>query len=147
MDTNSALVTVNVALPPTAPTLALIVAVPALTPLATPELATVAIAALEEFHVAVAVTSCVVASLSVTTAWKETVPLMPVVAEPGVTVRAFTVAAGTVIVALPCLPARAAEMTAVPGATPLTTPPLTVAAGALLVQVTVPVTSRVELSA
>ena len=72
---------------------------------------------------------------------------MPVVAEAGVTVKDFTVAVGTVICAEPTLPSSVAEMVAVPGATPVTRPALTVAAGALLFQVTVPVMSLVVLSA
>ncbi len=68
IETNLALLMVNAAEPLTLPTLARIVVVPVAMPLATPLLATVATAGLAEVHAAVAVTSCVVASLRVTTA-------------------------------------------------------------------------------
>ncbi len=68
IETKLALVTVNVAVPLTAPTAALIVEAPLFSPVASPALVIVALPGLDEAQVAVAVTSCVVRSLRVTTA-------------------------------------------------------------------------------
>ena len=79
---------------------ALIVVVPELTPVASPPLSMAATAGFDEAQVAVAVTSWVVASLSVTTAWKACVPWIPMLAELGVTASDCTLAVGTVMAAL-----------------------------------------------
>ena len=74
METSVALLTVSVADPVTVPTAARIVLVPVVRPVATPALETLATLVLDDVQVAVAVTSCVVPSLSVTTALKGAVP-------------------------------------------------------------------------
>ena len=146
-DVNVADVTVKAAVPLTAATVAVSVLVPADTPVAIPVAATLATAVFDDVQVAVAVTSSVVASLKVTTAWNGAVPWMPIVAIAGVTLSAVTVAVGTVILALPVCPASVAEMVATPGATLVTVPAETVAsAGLSLAHVAVRVTSPVEPS-
>jgi hypothetical protein len=74
IDDSVAEVTVRLAMPLTEATVAVIVLVPALRPVALPPLATLATALFDAVHVAVEVTSCVVPSLNVTTAWNATVP-------------------------------------------------------------------------
>jgi len=147
METSVALVTVRAPEPVILPTVAVIVLDPAPRPVATPLCETLAIRAFDDVQPAVSVTSWVVLSLKVTTAWKETVPCTAVVAVAGVTVNATTVAVGTVIRALPLNPLTVAVIVAVPGAIAVTTPAVTEAdAGLLVFQVACAVTSWVELS-
>jgi hypothetical protein len=147
IETRVALVTVKAPEPFTWPTVAVIVLEPAPRPVATPLFETLAIVAFEDVQLAVSVTSCVVLSLKVTTAWNETVPCTAVVAVAGVTVNATTVAVGTVTCALPLNPSTVAVIVAWPGAMAVTTPAATDAdAGLPLLQVACAVTSWVELS-
>ncbi len=74
IETRLAEVTVSCAVPVTEALEAVIVLLPAASPVATPVLAILPVVGLDEVHVAVAVTSCVVPSLNVTTAWNATVP-------------------------------------------------------------------------
>ena len=74
IDESVADVTVRLAVPLTEAALAVIVLVPAPSPVALPPLVTLATALLDAVQVAVAVTSSVVPSLNVTTAWNTTVP-------------------------------------------------------------------------
>jgi hypothetical protein len=147
MDSSVADVTVSAALPLCPAALAPMLTIPGATPVATPA-ETVATDVSEELHVAVAVTSWVEPSESVTTALNAALPLMPTLPVAGVTPSETTVALGTVIIDLPVLPASVAEMVALPAAIALTLPATTLATfGALLDQKALAETSSVEPSA
>jgi hypothetical protein len=110
---------------------AVIVAVPTVTPVTTPPLETVAIAVLLELHVTTRpVSTAPLASFSVAAS----APVCPMMIElvAGETATVATGAGVTVTVEVPDFPSLVAVIVAVPGATPVTTPLDTVAAAVLL---------------
>jgi len=110
---------------------AVIVAVPNVTPVTTPALVTVATAVLLDVHVTTRPVSTVpLASFSVAAS----APVCPITIElvAGATVTVATGAGVTVTVEVPDFPSLVAVIVAVPGAMPVTTPPDTVAAAVLL---------------
>ena len=114
-------VTVSEAVPDLPPAEAVIVAVPGLTPVATPDVDTVAMLAL----LVVQVTGrsvTVVPLMSLTVAVKVVVPPSMTEALDGETVTLPTGRSDTVTVAVPVLVSLVAVIVAVPGSRPVTTP-------------------------
>ena len=110
------------AVPLLPPALAVMVAGPARAPVTTPELDTVATPVLLEVHVTVYPVN-VVPLASFTVAVNVVVDPDATLLVAGDTVIVATGARLTVTVAVPDLPSLVAVMVAVPGATPVTTPP------------------------
>src|SRR6266567_7246716 len=96
MDTRVAVVTVRVADPLTPLKYAVIVVVPALRPVASPELLINAELATDEFQLAWAVKSCVLLSVKTPVAVNCTFPLIPTTVVTGVTTIEVRVAGVTV---------------------------------------------------
>jgi hypothetical protein len=122
IEVSTAAVTVSVAAPPIVPMLAVIVAVPGSTPVASPLLLTVAIELAEEPHLAVPLRFCVLPLLYLPVAvncW-----LFPAATEAvaGVTESEVSTAAVTVNVADPLIAPTVAVIVAVPWATPVANP-------------------------
>jgi hypothetical protein len=122
IELKGAAVTVRVAEPDLVPDVAVIVAVPADTPVATPGDATVANEVLPEVQVTLELISTVVPSEKVPVATRVLVRPATTVAVAGVTAIELKVAAVTVRVAEPVLPPKAAVMTDEPADTPVATP-------------------------
>jgi hypothetical protein len=118
--------TVRVARPLTDPELAVIVTTPVAIPVATPPF-TVAIAVLEELHVALAVRFCVLPSVYRALALKGCVLPLATVALLGVTLIELTAGGSTVNVAVPLIEPEVAVSVTVPCVSAVATPPLTVA--------------------
>src|SRR3954470_10447707 len=116
-------VTVSVAMPVAPMKLAVMVAVPALTPVATPPMIVATVGALD-IQVTDNVTSWWVPSLSVASAVKLTLVPAGVVAVSGRIAIAVTVALLTLIVAVAVRPPSVAVIIAIPGPTAVTTPPV-----------------------
>jgi len=139
IDTSTGTPTVNVAVAETDPSLAVIVAVPSLTPLASPPAAIVAIVGNEELQLTVPVRFCVLPSLYVPVAVYCCVVPSGIVAFPGVTAREVNTGGVTVSIADPLIVPEVAVIVAVPCAT-LVARPLLLTVATLVaddVQVTV----------
>ena len=132
--------TVIVAVPVFPSLVAVIVEVPTATAVTTPAAETVATFCAPDVHVTVRPVNALPAA-SFTASVSVVVPptASGVVAGVMVTVATGTIAAATVIVALPLFPSLVAEMEAVPGATAVTSPAVDTLAtvDALLIHVTV----------
>lgn len=137
-----AALTASVALPVMPPLVAVMVVVPAIRPVATPELLMEATVGVEEDQVTA--TEPVLPSEKVPVAVNDLVPPTAREALAGVMANESRVAGVTVAVVWADIPPEAAVMKALPTPKPVTRPiPLTVAmAGVLLVQVTLAVRSR-----
>ena len=130
MELNVAAVTVKVAEPDLPPDVAVIVAVPADTPVASPGDTTVATAMGSEVHVTVLLMLALVPSEKLPVATKVCVPPICTVGAKGATVMELNVAAVTVKVAEPALAPDVAVIVAVPADWPVATPGYTTVATA-----------------
>ncbi|HXO06277.1 MAG TPA: hypothetical protein VN884_11680 [Candidatus Sulfotelmatobacter sp.] len=148
IDTSVGAVTVSVVEPLMAPEVALIVLVPAATPVANPPAVIVATAVVDELHVAVLVKFCVELSEKVPVAVNCSVALFAMEGFAGVTAIDTSVGAVTVSVVEPLMAPEVALIVLVPVATPVANPPVVIVATVVVEELHVAVLVKfcVELS-
>jgi hypothetical protein len=148
IDTSEGGVTVSVVVPLIAPEAALIVLVPAATPVANPAAVIVATLVVCEVHVTEPVKFCVELSENVPVAVNCSVALFAIEGFAGVTAIDTSVAAVTVSSVVPLTAPEVASMLLIPVPTPVANPPAVIVAMLVVceLQVTDPVKFCVELS-
>jgi hypothetical protein len=146
MDCSVGAVTVSSVEPTTDPEVALMVLVPAATPVARPPVPILAVAVVPDPHVTDDVRFCVLLSLKVPVAVNCCVDPLAIDELAGVTAMDCSVAAVTVSTVDPTIEPEVALMVLVPAATPVAKPPTVMVAAVPEAQVTEAVTFCVLLS-